>query len=107
MKLISGLMLALLVTGCSVNKDWVALGGSKADGTIKLGVEHGEFETPVTSDHQAKSLAALRCAAWGYGDAEPFGGVLRTCAQGDGWGCHRWLVTTEFQCLDKKTASNN
>jgi len=89
-----------LVSGCAVQKDWVATGGSRADATVRLSYEYGAFESPQVSDAQADMLAAQRCKTWGYEGAEPFGGITQVCNLPDGLGgCNRWLVTKEFQCM--------
>lgn len=89
---------SLLISGCAVTKDWVATGGSRSDGVVRLSFEHGSLESPTTNDQQAVSLAAQRCKTWGYQGAEAFGGVTRQCNMRSGFGCDRWLITKEFQC---------
>lgn len=97
--------LLALSTGCATQKDWAATGGSKADGIIKLSYEVGEFEKPQLSESQGLKLAIRRCSTWGYNSAEAFGGVTRTCNQFGGFGgCARWMVTKEYQCLNKTAA---
>jgi len=97
---ITTLCVLVFLLGCAVQKDWVATGGSRADGTIRLSYEYGFLESPQVSESQAVSLAAQRCAVWGYDGAEAFGGTITNCNQPDGFGgCNRWLVTAEFQCL--------
>ena len=87
-------------SGCAVKKDWVATGGSRADGTIKLSYEHLELESPQLDEQQAMRLAAQRCQFWGYNRAEAFGGTINSCQIPDGWGgCSRWRVTKEYQCI--------
>jgi len=88
-----------VLSGCAVNKEWVATGGSRADGTVKLAYEYGQFQTPNTSRDQAIRTAQLRCTAWGYTGAEAFGEVIRTCTQSGGLGCQTYRMTAEFQCL--------
>ncbi len=96
-------VLAAFSGGCAVKKDWVATGGSRAGGTIKLSYEHGELESPQLDEQQAIRLAVQRCQAWGYDRAEAFGGTIKSCnsfAVYDGsGGCSRWLVTKEYQCI--------
>jgi hypothetical protein len=48
---------------------------------------------------QAKAAASERCRAWGYSDAEPFGGETRQCQAQSQYGCVRWFVTLTYQCL--------
>jgi len=86
--------ICMLLLGCSVPKDWVATGGSRADATVKLSIQHGEFEVPVTDDAQALRVASERCRNWGYEGAEAFGGVIRA-VQPDG----SIMLTKEYQCI--------
>jgi hypothetical protein len=54
--------------------NYVATGGSKSDGTVKLSYEFGLFQEPVVNEQQGLELAKSKCAMWGYTGAEPFGG---------------------------------
>jgi hypothetical protein len=89
----------VLMTGCAVNKDWSATGGSRADAVVRLSYELQEMEKPVLNEQQAVNLATRRCKSWGYSGAEAFGGVTRQCnATGGFSGCSQWTVTKEYQC---------
>ena len=102
LKVIIATIMILSMMGCATTKDWVATGGSRADGTIKLSYEYGSFESPQLNEQQAVETAKKRCKAWGYGNAEAFGGVVKNCqAPSSMGGCDQWLVTKEYQCLDK------
>jgi hypothetical protein len=93
-----------VLMGCAVNKTLVPTGGSKADGTVDLSYEFGAFEKPVVNMAQAQPAAQQRCQAWGYSNAEPFGGEKRLCQAFDGYGgCVRTLVTVTFQCTGGQT----
>jgi hypothetical protein len=95
-------MLALLVAaGCvsTVNKDLVATGGSRADGTVNLSYEQASFEQVKLDPAKGLSTARERCNAWGYQDAEPFGGETRQCQASNQYGCLQWLATITYQCL--------
>jgi hypothetical protein len=102
-------LIGLSVSGCAVQKNWTATGGSRADGTIKLSYQYSLFEVPKVDNEQGIDLASERCRSWGYGSAEPFGGTVSKCTNFSSSGCNRWLVTAEYQCLDdsNKTASTN
>jgi len=91
-------LLVGVLSGCAVNKEWIPTGGSRSDGTVRLAYEYGEFQVPKLSADQAMETARQRCAAWGYTGAEPFGGTVRTCSQGNAYGCNVFRVTAEFQC---------
>jgi YecR-like lipoprotein len=94
------LLTFVCLTGCATSKIPEPTGGSRADGTIELSYEHGEFEQPVIDKAQANEAAKARCKAWGYTDSEPFGGMRKTCeAPGGLGGCSQWLVTIKYQCL--------
>lgn len=96
--------LALVLSGCTVHKTLVPTGGSRADGTVEMSYEFTEFEVPKVDLRQGEELARQRCAAWGYSDAEPFGGQKNTCqALGGVGGCARTLVTIQYQCIGANT----
>lgn len=96
-----------LLSGCAVKKDMVPMGGSKADGTVRMGYTVGQFEKPVVDLNQAADLAAKKCKTWGYEGAEAFGGQTRQCGQTDGWGsCILANVSVEYQCTGGKAAQN-
>jgi hypothetical protein len=91
--------IALLASGCTVQKELVPTGGSRADGTVNLSYEYGPFQRPQVDMAQGEAAAQQRCAAWGYTGAEPFGGALNRCEAFNGYGnCTRMLVTVEYQC---------
>jgi hypothetical protein len=91
----------LACCGCAVQKDWVATGGSRSDGVVELSYEYTNFEKPVLDGNQGLGIAKQRCGAWGYSEAEPFGGVKQACQIADGLGgCNRWIVTMDYQCID-------
>jgi len=91
---------ALLLTlqGCAVQKELIATGGSRADGTVKMAYEFGMFEKPVVTIEQGIASATQRCKSWGYTGAEPFGGQTKQCTGYGGGGCNHWTVTVEYQC---------
>lgn len=91
------------LTGCATQKLLVPTGGSRADGTVKLSYEYGLFESPRVDPNQGAIAAKLRCAAWGYNDADIFGGVITTCTNFSSNGCNRWLATVEYQCTGTGT----
>ena len=95
--------LCIAVVGCvsSVQKDLIATGGSRADGTIQLSFEHSNLEKPQLDLAKGLETARARCKAWGYSDAEQFGGTARQCQVPNQYGCMRWFVTVTFQCLGK------
>lgn len=91
---------ALAVTGCATKKDFYAMGGSRADGTVDMAYDFRQFEKPVVNVEQAKTIAKSKCRVWGYQDAEMFGGKRQQCHQIDGWGnCVAGQVTIQFQCI--------
>jgi hypothetical protein len=100
--LIASVIVAL--SGCSVNKDWVATGGSRADATIKLSYDFTSAQDVHVSEQQATDLAKKRCGVWGYSGAEAFGGVTTTCNKAGMWGCEAGMITKEYQCLGQGNA---
>lgn len=97
----SGLFATVVcVSACAVQKTMVPTGGSRADGTVEMSYEVGEFEQAKIDMSQAAKDAARRCQAWGYSDAEPFGGQKSQCQQRGGFGgCARTFVSMQFQCV--------
>ncbi|WP_321939822.1 YecR family lipoprotein [Paraburkholderia sp. J8-2] len=89
---------AILLGACAAPKEMVATGGSKADGTVRMSYEYGMFEVPEVNAAQGAAAATQRCAAWGYKEAEPFGGATKDCVESSGGSCDRWRVTVEYQC---------
>lgn len=108
MKLIKAgvLALPLLLSACAVQVIPAAVGGSKADGTIKMAYEYGEFEIPKVDTEQARINAGERCKVWGYTGAQEFGGQLSSCTLYDSTGCERTTVTIEYQCIGGKASKN-
>lgn len=100
MRALIALLAVTLFSGCAVKKDFYATGGSRADGTVDMAYDFRQFEKPVVNQQQAQSIAKAKCAVWGYGDAEAFGGMTQNCQQRDGWGtCTAGQITIKYQCL--------
>ena len=90
----------LLLVACATNKVLQATGGSKADGTVTLSYQYGGFEQPIVDWQQAQVNAHSRCQAWGYKNAESFGGSTSTCLAYNAYGCLREQVNVTYQCTD-------
>jgi hypothetical protein len=98
----NALALALVVAlaGCATVSQMTATGGSRADGFVRLSYEAGRFDKIRIDEADGLRTAQARCRTWGYKDAEAFGGVTRICQASAGlYGCSRWLVTKEYQCI--------
>lgn len=92
-------VIAILLAGCSTEKVLEATGGSRSDGVVNLAFEYGWLEVPHVNMGEALSTARNRCAAWGYTNAEVFGGSQKRCLQSDMYGdCLRTQVTVAYQC---------
>ena len=87
-----------VVTGCAVQKQWIPIGGSRSDGTVKLAFEYSALQVPTVDDAAGAEQAKQRCAAWGYTGADRFGGITKTCSSRDVAGCSAYRVTSEYQC---------
>jgi len=101
-------MAAVLIastTGCAVQKTLTPIGGSRSDGVVRLAFTYGLFEQPKVDQQQAYRAASQRCAAWGYSDAEAFGGHSTQCINGTYQGCNEWQVTVEYQCTGRPEAT--
>lgn len=94
-------LLALAAAGCASVKVPQPTGGSRADGVVELSYEFGMFEDPQVDMSAAGKSAAARCAAWGYENAEAFGGTESRCQRTDAYGgCVRTFATIRFQCTN-------
>lgn len=88
-----------IMSGCTVKKDLYPVGGSKADGVIRLGYAFDQrSEIPVIDLNQGLNSAVKRCQKWGYEGAEIFGGSTTTCSDQRPLGCVQTQVTYEYQC---------
>lgn len=96
-------LLLLVITalvGCSVKRNFYATGGSRADGVIDMAYDYKPNENTVINKKQAYTIARSKCAAWGYANAEAFGGQANICTLPSGSkGCAAWQVTIKYQCL--------
>ena len=91
----------LALNACATQKTLIPTGGSKADGIVSLSYEVGMFEQPIVDYSQGVQAAIQRCEAWGYSDAEAFGGQESRCQAYNGYGnCVRQMVTVKYQCID-------
>lgn len=97
---------ALIISGCAARKDMIPMGGSKADGTVKMGYSFSSFEKPVVDLNQAAELAGKKCKTWGYEGAEAFGGQTNQCVQPGPYGCQQMNVQVEYQCTGGKASQN-
>ena len=99
-KALLALIAAITITGCATKKDFYAMGGSRADGTVDMAYDFRQFESPVVNPAQAQSIAKSKCRVWGYSDAEAFGGMTQNCHQRDGFGtCVAGQVVNTYQCI--------
>lgn len=104
-KLVLVFVAAALVGACATNKTLEAIGGSRADGVVRLAFTYGAFERPRVDGEQALNTARQRCRVWGYTDAEPFGGATQQCLASNQYGCVQTQVTVEYQCTGANTPS--
>lgn len=100
----------LILSGCTVHKQMTPVGGSKADGTIRMGYHVGEsygaFEKASVDMNQGQSLAAQKCRVLGYDGAEAFGGQTSQCTDPSPMGCRQMDVYVEYQCVGGKASQN-
>ncbi|MFP1927173.1 YecR family lipoprotein [Lonsdalea quercina] len=106
-KLIVVVVGTALLAGCSATpKDMVPMGGSKADGTVRMGYTVGMFENAKIDPLQAQNLAAKKCKTWGYSGAEAFGGQTSNCGRNGAYGCELMNVSVEYQCTGGAASQN-
>lgn len=106
------IVLTVMMTACATTetRDWAGVGGSKADGTVILGIDvppkMGVSETIVQWDvTQANAEADRRCKNWGYGGAEAFNDKLpvQMICHPQGFSpCWSKTYRIAYQCVDKK-----
>ncbi len=96
------LLAVIFLNGCAMQQNYTATGGSKSDGTIRLSYEAPGLRDVIVDENQGLQLAISRCKSWGYTGAEEFGGITRVCQMPGGSICPSWLITKEYQCLDKQ-----
>jgi YecR-like lipoprotein len=98
-RLLGTVVLVVGIAGCASVKTLEATGGSRSDGTVELSYEYGSLEAPQVQYEQGLLTARERCAAWGYSDAEAFGGQKETCQIPGTYRCLRFFVTVTYQCI--------
>ncbi len=92
-------LLTLTLSGCTiVQRPLQPLGGSKADGTVTLGLEFGGFKQVQGDWGQGQRAATRLCRGWGYSGAQRFNDGMQTCIRWNEFGCVRTRVTVEYQC---------
>jgi len=94
---LAGLTL-LALSSCATPMTPMPTGGDRAGGTVDMSFEVGAFQKPVIDWNQARETAKQRCAAWGYSDADAFGGQKTQCIASNAYGCLRETVTMTYQC---------
>lgn len=98
---ICGVLMLGALMGCTAVKIPAAIGGSKSDGVITMAYSVRAFEKPVVDWEQVRRDALARCKAWGYGQAEAFGGARTNCEAVNGYGnCVRQTVMHDYQCIN-------
>lgn len=102
--LIYGLVSVLALASCRSlpePTDWQAIGGSRADGTVRVAYEKHFKQRLVRNEQQAQHIAYQRCKVWGFTGAESFGGNTRSCVERNHKGvCLIWQYVREYQCTD-------
>ena len=104
-------LFAAAVSSCTTTAQmrWGSVGGSKADGTVILGIDvppkMGVRETIVEWDtQQANAEANRRCKNWGYAGAEVFNDdfpVQVICRPQGISPCWSKTYRITYQCIDK------
>jgi hypothetical protein len=104
---IASSVLLLNLAACATSQQWTLSGGDRETGVVRVAYEYPEFKQPTLSDAQAMKIAASRCNAWGYEEAEPIAGQIRQCSNLDGANCDLWTVTREYRCVDDASFAGN
>ncbi|EHN5173279.1 hypothetical protein KI912_003135 [Salmonella enterica] len=95
------LSVPLLLSGCiSTVTELSASGGSRADGTVVMSTEYGEFDSIDINKEKALVSATRRCQSWGYRTAQPFDAGFSKCSDFSGFGCTRYIYSISYQCIE-------
>ena len=97
-KIIVCIAVLATIEGCATQKLLQAIGGSRADGTVTLALQYGEFEIAHWNWNQGQQIAEQRCKAWGYSGAERFNDGIKSCIYRNQYGCTDYQVTVQYQC---------
>jgi hypothetical protein len=104
LQFVTAIFICALASGCSVQKDFVPVDGSKADATILVGFKYDvSSEKPVYDVEQAYAVAKDRCMKWGFSDAEFWEPEQwAKCSDSTWQGCDMSdrVVLRRYQCLD-------
>lgn len=112
-KIAGAIMIIAITSSCATvetgTAEWIGVGGSKADGTVVLGIEvppkNGVTETIIRWDtRQANEEASKRCKNWGYSGAEVFNEkfpVQKICHPQGISPCWSKTYRIAYQCIDK------
>ena len=85
-----------VLSGCAAKVvEPYAIGGSRADATVEIAYDFGDFKLPPTKMEMDK-LASRKCQVWGYDKAQAFGGQKRIC-HNNRCDYGQWVVA--YQCL--------
>ncbi|EBW7149657.1 YecR family lipoprotein [Citrobacter braakii] len=91
----------LFLSGCiSTVTDLSASGGSRADGTVVMSTEYGEFDSIDINKEKALASATRRCQSWGYRTAQPFDAGFSKCSDFSGFSCTRYIYSISYQCIE-------
>ncbi|MDP8184419.1 YecR family lipoprotein [Phocoenobacter skyensis] len=100
-KLLVVSLLSLVLTGCAVQeKEMYAVGGSKSDGIVEMAVTKQPFERVQVNKEKTLQTVIRKCKAWGYSNAEPFGGSTRGCNSMWGGDCMEYIMKVKYQCTN-------
>jgi hypothetical protein len=97
----------LALASCATTITPEPTGGNRAGGTVDMSYGYGSLQKPMIDWDLARVNAKKRCAAWGYADADPFGGVKLQCQVASQYGCSYWNATMTYQCTGNLAAPAN
>ncbi|AYN26505.1 MULTISPECIES: YecR family lipoprotein [Buttiauxella] len=98
MKTIYLVLVAALLSGCTMNKTPQPIKGSEVAGVVRLGFDIAPLQRAKVDTYVAQSAASHQCQQWGYSAAFPYGDPIKTCSLTSGALCLNQTVTLEYQC---------
>jgi len=108
MKWINVVVLALLLTACTISERApTESDASEVDGRIVMSLEYRPLEILNVDWEEVLKDVLPKCEDWGYSGVQAFGRPIRACVSKSGLGCELWHVNATFQCTGMQFLQDN